>query len=150
MIAARRVVLGQGDALEIDSAALRLDGSRIAEVRRLAADRYRDDLKRWADETRLPSAATSASASSPPPSSTPTPTWRSASCAARPRPSPCANMVREFYFGIEQNLEPEDILAFTRMGAYESLLSGVGLVWDHYYHGEAVAEGSLRPGSRAS
>ncbi|HEX2465745.1 MAG TPA: amidohydrolase family protein [Thermoanaerobaculia bacterium] len=50
------------------------------------------------------------------------------------------NMVREFYFGIERNLEPEDVAAFTRMGAYESLLAGVGLVWDHYYHAEAVAE----------
>ena len=49
-------------------------------------------------------------------------------------------MVREFYFGIERNLEPEDVAAFTRMGAYESLLAGVGLVWDHYYHAEAVAE----------
>jgi cytosine/adenosine deaminase-related metal-dependent hydrolase len=48
-------------------------------------------------------------------------------------------MVRDFYFGIERNLEPEDVAAFARMGAYESLLAGVGLVWDHYYHAEAVA-----------
>ena len=55
-------------------------------------------------------------------------------------------MVREFYFGIERNLEPGDVAAFTRMGAYECLLSGVGLVWDHYYHAEAVAEALVDTG----
>ena len=28
-----------------------------------------------------------------------------------------------------------DVKAFARMGAYESLLSGVGFVMEHYYHG---------------
>jgi cytosine/adenosine deaminase-related metal-dependent hydrolase len=55
-------------------------------------------------------------------------------------------MVREFYFGIERNLEPEDVAAFTKMGAYECLLSGVGLVWDHYYHAEAVAQALAETG----
>ncbi|HVR29210.1 MAG TPA: amidohydrolase family protein, partial [Thermoanaerobaculia bacterium] len=56
------------------------------------------------------------------------------------------NMVRELYFRIERRLEPDDVLAFTRMGAYESLLAGVGLVWDHYYHGLAVAQALVETG----
>ncbi|MEE2775652.1 MAG: amidohydrolase family protein, partial [Acidobacteriota bacterium] len=36
-----------------------------------------------------------------------------------------------------------DVEAFARMGAYESLLHGVGLVWDHYYHRGSVARALL-------
>ncbi|MCA9540080.1 MAG: amidohydrolase family protein, partial [Myxococcales bacterium] len=49
------------------------------------------------------------------------------------------NIVYETYFRLENGLLPEDVRAFTRMGAYESLLAGVGAVWDHYYYAEAVA-----------
>src|SRR6185295_1716717 len=51
------------------------------------------------------------------------------------------NAVEQLFFRIEARLEPADVRAFTRMGAYESLLGGVGLVWDHFYFGEAVAAG---------
>jgi len=51
------------------------------------------------------------------------------------------NAVEQLFFRIESQLEPEDVRAFTRMGAYESLLAGVGLVWDHFYFGAAVAAG---------
>lgn len=50
------------------------------------------------------------------------------------------NMVENLYYRIERKLASEDVRAFARMGAYESLLFGVGLVWDHYYHPEAIAD----------
>lgn len=50
------------------------------------------------------------------------------------------NMVEEFFFHFEKKLSGQDIRAFARMGAYESLLAGVGLVWDHYYAGDQLAE----------
>ncbi|MET0339871.1 MAG: amidohydrolase family protein [Polyangiales bacterium] len=50
------------------------------------------------------------------------------------------NLVEDLYFAYESRLSADDIRAFARMGAYESLLSGVGLVWDHYYGGSAVAD----------
>lgn len=56
------------------------------------------------------------------------------------------NLVEDVYFAQEKKLAPADIRAFTRMGAYESLLSGVGFVWDHYYGGRAVAEALLDTG----
>ena len=56
------------------------------------------------------------------------------------------NMVRQFYFEIEERLEPGDVEAFARMGAFESLLHGVGLVWDHYYHGVSVARALVTTG----
>lgn len=49
------------------------------------------------------------------------------------------NIIESIYFRIEGALTAEDVQAFTRMGACESLLAGVGTVWDHYYHGDAVA-----------
>lgn len=51
------------------------------------------------------------------------------------------NIIEDLYFRIEARLTAEDVRAFTRMGAAESLLAGVGAVWDHYYFGEAVAAG---------
>jgi cytosine/adenosine deaminase-related metal-dependent hydrolase len=56
------------------------------------------------------------------------------------------NLVEDVYFGFEAKLTPEDVRAFARMGAYESLLHGVGCVWDHYYGGTAVADALLDTG----
>jgi 5-methylthioadenosine/S-adenosylhomocysteine deaminase len=56
------------------------------------------------------------------------------------------NLVEDLYFAYESRLTREDIRAFSRMGAYESLLAGVGCVWDHYYGGTAVAEALLDTG----
>ena len=39
------------------------------------------------------------------------------------------NVVKDLYFRLEQNLEPEDVRAFTRLGAVEALMSGTGFVW---------------------
>jgi 5-methylthioadenosine/S-adenosylhomocysteine deaminase len=50
------------------------------------------------------------------------------------------NVVEDLFFELERGLTSEDVRAFTRLGAFESLLAGVGLVWDHYYAGLAVAE----------
>ena len=49
------------------------------------------------------------------------------------------NLVEDFFYAVESTLTADDIAAFVRMGAYESLLHGVGLVWDHYYAGVEVA-----------
>lgn len=51
------------------------------------------------------------------------------------------NVVEDLFFKIERLFEPGDIRAFTRMGAYENLLAGVGTVWEHYYGGVELAEG---------
>ncbi|MEC9072013.1 MAG: amidohydrolase family protein, partial [Myxococcota bacterium] len=56
------------------------------------------------------------------------------------------NIVEDLFFGLESRLTPEDVRAFTRVGAYEALLHGTALVWDHYYHGEAVASGLMDAG----
>ncbi len=50
------------------------------------------------------------------------------------------NVVEDLYYTLERGLSPEDIRAFARVGAYESLLSGVGFVWEHYYGGCALAD----------
>ena len=50
------------------------------------------------------------------------------------------NVIENLYFKVEEHLLPDDIRAFSRMGAYESLLAGVGCVWDHYYGQSAVVE----------
>ncbi len=59
---------------------------------------------------------------------------------------PRHNLVEDVYFGFESKLAATDIRAFARMGAYESLLHGVGFVWDHYYGGSAVADALLDTG----
>ncbi|MBT6433683.1 MAG: amidohydrolase family protein [Deltaproteobacteria bacterium] len=51
------------------------------------------------------------------------------------------NVVEDLFFRIESSLQVGDIRAFTRMGAYEALLSGTGTVWEHYYAGLELADG---------
>ena len=50
------------------------------------------------------------------------------------------NVVEDLFYQLETPLTAADVKAFTRIGAYECLLHGVGMVWDHYYGGVAVAE----------
>lgn len=56
------------------------------------------------------------------------------------------NMIGDFFFHVESLLTKEDIRAFSRLGAYENLSNGNTLVWDHYYHGDGVAEAMLETG----
>lgn len=50
------------------------------------------------------------------------------------------NIIENLFYAAEENLTYEDVYAFAKMGAYESLMNGTGLVWDHYYFGKAVAQ----------
>ncbi len=50
------------------------------------------------------------------------------------------NMIEDLFFHVESRLTEDDVESFTRMGAYECLLNGVGFVWDHYYFGKATAK----------
>ncbi len=59
------------------------------------------------------------------------------------------NVVEDLFYRVEAHLTPEDVRAFARMGAWESLLAGVGLVWDHYFFGEALADGIADTGLAA-
>lgn len=56
------------------------------------------------------------------------------------------NVVEELYFRVESHLQPGDVRAFSRLGAWESLLSGVGCVWDHYYYGREMVDALLDVG----
>ena len=56
------------------------------------------------------------------------------------------NVVEDLFFRLESRLTPGDSAAFARMGAYECLLHGQALVWDHYYHSEAVADAAAEVG----
>ncbi len=53
--------------------------------------------------------------------------------------STAKNVVEDLFYHVEQRITDDDIAAFARQGAYESLLHGVGLVWDHYYGAQALA-----------
>ncbi|KAG8463624.1 hypothetical protein KFE25_003897 [Diacronema lutheri] len=56
------------------------------------------------------------------------------------------DVVVDLFFRLEKLMSADDVRAFTRMGAYESLLCGVGLVWEHYYHGRALADALVDTG----
>jgi cytosine/adenosine deaminase-related metal-dependent hydrolase len=146
IVGARRVVLGRGDDLSIRPAAFRVDGSLISEVRLLDAPAYTDDLRRWRDDSGLAVRDFGDRLLTPAFVNAHTHLALGVLRGAVPPRAQRGNPVRDFYFGVEKNLDPRDVAAFTRMGAYESLLAGVGLVWDHYYHAEAVAEALAETG----
>ncbi|MFT5353832.1 MAG: 5-methylthioadenosine/S-adenosylhomocysteine deaminase [Polyangiales bacterium] len=55
-------------------------------------------------------------------------------------PSACeGNVVEDLFYRFESQLSPSDVAAFARVGAYEALLNGIGMVWDHYFHAESLA-----------
>jgi len=50
------------------------------------------------------------------------------------------NLVEDVFFKSEKIIKNEDIYAFAKIGAYENLLNGCGLIWDHYYAGLDIAK----------
>ena len=134
-IASKRVVLGAGDALVITPACITMQGSTIASVQRIRDEDYEATLDQMdGDVTDCGEQLI-------------TPAFVNAHTHLALgflrgfdlRAASRGNMVEEFFYAVEAALSPEDIAAFARMGAYESLLHGVGLVWDHYYAGEQIA-----------
>lgn len=128
-----RVVLGGGDEpLEVVPAEVVVRGGRIEAVNRVARDRLAADPERLDLGDKLVSPAFVNGH------------VHLALGALRGVGGVAAmggNIVEDLWFGIESRLTPEDVRAFTRMGALEGLLVGTGAVFDHYYHGLAVAEG---------
>lgn len=127
--------------LHIRAAALELRAGRIIRV----LDTLPDALPEGADVTRLDSRSLL------------TPSWVNAhthlpmACfrALDIEQSTHANVVEQLFFRLETAMDDQDIAAFARVGAYESLIHGVGLVWEHYYGGQALAEAIAQTGLAA-
>jgi 5-methylthioadenosine/S-adenosylhomocysteine deaminase len=148
LIASRRVVLGgRGTPLRAAPACLLVDGPRIAAVHELVGD-YASALRAVAETLPGPVVFHDHGDALVTPAFVNAHTHlvlgflRSFDAGAAAR----ANLVEDFFFGVERRLAPSDARAFARMGAYESLAHGVGLVWEHYYHGEEVAQALLDVG----
>lgn len=58
------------------------------------------------------------------------------------------NVVEDLFYRLETAITAEDVRAFTRLGALESLRHGVARVWDHYYFAESIAAGMHDVGLR--
>jgi len=58
------------------------------------------------------------------------------------------NVVEDLFFRLETAMSADDVRAFTRLGALESLRHGVARVWDHYYFAESIAAGMHDVGLR--
>ncbi|MCP4499518.1 MAG: amidohydrolase family protein [Deltaproteobacteria bacterium] len=50
------------------------------------------------------------------------------------------NLVEDLFYKLETSITRDDVYAFTKVGAFESLLCGAGTVWDHYYFGQTCAD----------
>lgn len=141
LIASRQVACGSGESgHHVAPAAILIDGSRIREVRPLSAAGFEDELAAWGAELGTTASSFGDRLITPAFVNPHTHLSLGFLRGFTEREVLEGNMVRQLYFEIESRLEPEDVLAFSRMGAYESLLQGVGLVWDHYYHGAAIVE----------
>ncbi|KAB8039041.1 amidohydrolase family protein [Silvanigrella paludirubra] len=56
------------------------------------------------------------------------------------------NLIEDIFYKAESLLTPSDVRAFSRIGAFENILNGNGLIWDHYYYGEEIAKACLETG----
>ena len=124
-IGSRRVLgpFGQDGRLEIAPRYLRIANGRIAEVREDKPDADLDDLGERLLTPAFINAHTHIALG----------VLRGFDLG-----SSAGNMVEDFFFAVESLFTKDDVRAFARMGAYESLLFGVGLVYDHYYHATSI------------
>ncbi len=140
LLASRRVVLGGGEVpLEMVAACLVLDGATIEAVHRIDDDCYADSLAELVETTGGSLSDYGDRLISPAFINPHTHLALGFLRGVDLRRACRGNLVEDLFFKVEGRLSPEDIQAFARIGAYDSLLCGVGLVWDHYYAGERVA-----------
>ncbi len=141
VLAARHVVLGAAAPRAIRPAVIHLDGPRIAKVEVLAPESYAERVAELPEVLDLGDRLLS-------------PAFINAHThialgfvrGLAARSAAQGNLVEDLFFRLESNLTGEDAAAFARMGAYECLLHGQAVVWDHYYHAEAVAEAAAETG----
>ncbi len=132
---ADRVVLGgAGEPLRVAPALLRVSGNRLVEVREGARPEpdSRSDSDTYFDLGNRVVAPAFINAH--------THLSMAAFRGLGPESLFGGNVVEDLYYRLERELSTDDIRAFARLGAYENLLFGVGMVWDHYYGGLAIAE----------
>lgn len=124
-ISSDRVVLGEGAARRVGPATLHVEGGRIVRVEEGVAQ-GEQDLAGCLLTPALVDAHTHLAMSA----------FRGIGGAA----AMAGNVVEDLYFRLEAALQPGDVRAFARMGAWECLLSGTGTVWEHYYGGRELVE----------
>ncbi len=125
---AQHVVLGEEDTLRVAPATLTLDGHRIAAVAEGPASGPVDqDLGNLLVAPAFINAHTHLAMVG----------FRGLVGTQSLR----GNVVEDLFFKLETAMTAEDVRAFTRLGALESLTHGVARVWDHYYYAESVAAG---------
>jgi 5-methylthioadenosine/S-adenosylhomocysteine deaminase len=128
LVASRKVLLPRG---EIAPAVIEIDGGRIVGVYESATDaKLADADVDYGDHLITPALVNAH-----------THLALTALRTCVPAASTRGNVVEELFFRFEEKVGADDVRAFVRLAAYESLLAGVGVVWDHYYFGRAVAEG---------
>ncbi|MCA9669784.1 MAG: amidohydrolase family protein [Myxococcales bacterium] len=133
---AQQAVLGAGDALEIAPALIRTAGSRIVSVARGTRDELERDGQ-WpsdVDVDLLDERTLLAPAFINAHTHLAMVVFRGLELEAMH-----GNVVEDLYYRVERNVTAADVEAFARLGAYDCLLGGQAMVFDHYYHGDAVA-----------
>lgn len=138
LLVSRRVALPEQDGLVLGAAAVLVEGGRIAAVWPLEAEPQGPDALAVRAGARLVDFGDRLV----------TPAFINAHThlalgalrAVGLEQATPGNMVERFFYRVEAAMAPSDIRAFARVGAYESLLHGVGLVWDHYYAADGVAD----------
>ncbi len=125
---AQHVVLGEGDALRVGPATIGVEGGRIASVSEgPASGPVDEDLGGLLVAPAFINAHTHLAMVG----------FRGlvGNDALR------GNVVEDLFFKLESAMTADDVRAFTRLGALESLRHGVARVWDHYYFAESIAAG---------
>ena len=144
LIASQRVVLPEGDRLVVEPAAVLVEGTRIQAVWPLEMEPNGTDALSVRAGARLIDYG--ARLLTPAFVNAHTHLALGALRAVTLERATTGNMVERFFYRVEALMQPSDIRAFARVGGFESLLAGVGLVWDHYYAAGAVAEALMDVG----
>lgn len=136
LLYADRVVLGGGSSLRVSPALIGLRGADIVSVRELG----RDELPAILRVEEAPFTDFGAGLLTPAFINAHTHLALAMLRGLAGVDLRAVNVIERLFFEVEARLEPEDVRAFTRLGALECLLGGTAVAWDHYYHPVAVAE----------
>lgn len=140
IVFSKKILLKEGALYKIFPASIEISGNQIINVTKLSLESYQDSIRKETEINRRNIHDFGDRLITPAFINCHTHIAMNFFRSFYHHNSKSKNLIEDFFYKAESALTPQDVQAFARIGAFENILNGNGLIWDHYYHGEEIAK----------
>ncbi|RDB37100.1 MAG: hypothetical protein DCC88_01765 [Spirobacillus cienkowskii] len=149
VIFSKKILLKEGNQYKVYPGYIEISGNKIIKVEKLSLESYQESVKKEMESKKIPAHDFGDRLITPAFINCHTHIAMSFFRALLYNQIKSQNLIEDTFFKAESQLTESDVRAFARLGAYENILNGNGLIWDHYYYGKEVANACVDTGLTA-